>query len=480
MKWKILVLAILAIGAGQWAQAQEQWGLRLGTGSGVNGWGLNPATGLSSPYKVDVTMLSGSGFLENNYFFVRSNSLLSLAARQISGTWVASFNYEKEPQAYPNPIIIDFFDDLRERYLFASATATGPSAVFKLPGGQTLGWIVQGRIAASGMNVPNNLSYFKYDRRPDLEPFPLHRWEMGLLAWGEIGLHYGKQWETATGTFSAGVVAKYLAGAEGAYFRNNTDLDFYTKITGDTIAAERMDLSFAYTRGNLGAPPLQLERNGDGFALDLGVEWRSDQWAVGVSLIDLGAVQFSRNAVRHRAISNMQTVFPNGDFKFISSPEDIDSVASLFSLRTLGDSDASVEAGNFNVWMPTALSVQAEFMLAPVFSLHAALVQRIPHPGIAVQRGNSIMLAPRFENRWISAGLPLTVYNLEKVRVGLFFRAGPLMLGTDHVAAYIIPGRLRGADFYMALRWPFSIELKGHSGGRYTRLKRGNVKCPTF
>lgn len=480
MRWKVWIAATAAMCIGFWAQAQEQWGLRLGTANGVNGWALNPATGLSSPYKVDVTLMAGSGFLENNYFFIRNNSLLSLAVNSISGTWVASFDYEEEPQAYPNPIIIDFFDDARERYLFTSATATGPSAVFKLPGGHSLGWIIQGRFAASGMNVPNNLSYFKYDRRPDLEPFPLHRWEMGLMAWGEIGLQYGHQWETATGTFSAGMVAKYLMGAEGAYFRNNTDLDFYTKITGDTVSAEQANLSFAYTSSNLGAPPLQLVRNGYGAAVDIGVEWRFDTWAIGASLLDAGAVEFISNAARHHVVTDMQTVLPNGDYDFFTSPENLDSAVSLFSLQTLGDSEASLMAGNFRVWMPTALSVQAEFMLAPTFSLHTALVQRVPHPGIAVQRGNSIMVAPRFENRWISAGLPLTLYNLERARVGLFFRAGPLMLGTDHIGAWFIPGRFRGADFYLALRWPFSIESNGPATSRYSRLKKGKVKCPTF
>ena len=467
-------------------RAQEQWGLRLGANSGVNGWMLNPASGLNSAYDIDITLFSGHAFLETNYAFLRNSSLLSLGLDLSSATWVASFDYDEEPQAYPNALVFDFRDDARRRYLYGTQEVMGPSGMIRLPGGHTLGWMLRGRAVQSGQQVPNNLSYFKYDRRPDLEPFPLHPWEMGILSWGEVGLHYGRQWETSSGTFNMGIVAKYLMGWESIYFRNNEGLDAYTKITGDTIAAEKMDLSYGYTRSNLGAPPFELTNNGQGLGFDLGFEWTQDgpfdpyQWKVGVSLLDIGAISFKRNAVQHQAVSDKPVVLPNGDYDFVQSLEDLDALVRLFSYQTLGDSLGSLASEAYTLWLPSALSLQFDYGIAPTFWVHGAVVQRIPHPGISVQRGNALMVAPRYESRWLAAGMPMTLYNLEQFRLGLFLRVGPLILGTDHFPAYFIPGRLSGGDFYLALRWPFNVSLGGGSGGSAYKLKRGNVKCQTF
>lgn len=472
----------------QGVHAQEQWGLRLGNSAGVNGLALNPASGAGLPYQVDVNILSGHLFLETNYAWLRNSSILGLGLMAGDLEVVEGRDYDQEPQAYPGAVVFDFADDSRKRYLFTSAMLTGPSALFRIKGGHSLGWIVQGRFAMGGQNVPNNLSYLRYDRRPDLEPFPLHRWEMGFLAWGEAGLHYGFQRETYSGMFQAGITAKYLLGFEGAYFENGEDMEAYTKVTGDTIAAEKMDLRFFYTKSNLGAPPFQMVRNGYGFGADLGVEWTFDgefdpyQLKIGVSLLDIGAIRFNKNAASHHAVSSGPVVLPNGDYDFVKSPEDLDQLARLFSYQTLGDSMASLAAGEFSLWMPTALSVQAEYGVFPFLWIHGALVQRIPHPGAAIERGNSIMVAPRFEKRWFSAGLPLTVYNLEQLRVGAFLRIGPLVLGTDHFPAFLFPSRLSGGDFYFAIHWPFSLTGIGQGGGddRFTRLKHGNVKCFKF
>lgn len=485
---RIHLVALVAVFLlnGFWAQAQEQWGLRLGSASGVEGLFLNPASGLQSPYTFNVNLVSGYGFLETNYAFLRNSSILGLIGNRNNLEVVTSVVYNKEPQAYPNAVVLDFFDDNRERYLFGSASVTGPSAFFNLRGGNTIGWVVRGRYAMSGQQVPNNLSYLRYDRRPDLDPFPLHRWEMSIQAWSEVGLHYGHQWETAAGTFNAGLTAKYLMGYEGFYFRNNIDLNAYTKVTGDTIAAEKMDLMYGYTRSNLGAPPFHLIRNGSGLGVDLGVEWTLDgsfdpyQWKFGVSLLDLGAIRYSKNAVQHHAVSTKPVVLPNGDYGFIQSPEDLDQMARLFSYQTLGDSSASIVANEFTLWTPLALSVQAEYGVTPAFWVHGALVQHIPLPGISTERGSAILLAPRFESRWFSAGLPLTMYNLNKARLGAFLRLGPLTLGTDNFPAFIIPGKLSGGDFYFSLNWAFNLSAGGGGGYQNIKLKRGNVKCYSF
>jgi len=496
---------LLALGMGlilcQGLHAQEQWGLRLGSSAGVNGLALNPASGNGFQYQFDVNLVSGHAFLETNYAWLRRSSILGLYSKldirslsDIDSTTlelVEGTDYDKEPGAYSkDAVVFDFADDSRDRFLFASAMVTGPSALFHLKGGHSFGWVLQGRHAMGGQGVPNSLSYLRYDRQPDLEPFSVHSWKMGMVTWAEIGLHYGRQWETYSGMFQAGITAKYLMGFEGFYFQNATDLEAYTKITGDTIAAEKMDLRYNYTSSNLGAPPLELKRNGSGFAADLGVEWTWEgeyepyQAKLGISLLDIGAIYFNRNAAKHHSVSPDPVVLPNGDYDFVESLEDLDKVVRLFSYQTLGDSMASFVSNHYTLWLPSALSLQGEYAFYPGLWVHAAVVQRIPNPGASIERGNALMVAPRFEKRWFSAGLPVTLYNWKFLRVGAFVRLGPLVLGSDHFPAFFLPGRLHGGDFYFALHWPFNFEGRSRAGqggkGSYPKLKRGEVKCYHF
>ena len=485
--WRIYALVmVIGLLQSQELNAQEQWGLRLGAAAGVNGLALNPASGAGFPYQADINLLSGHLFMETNYAWLRNSSIFGLVQQGTDIEMVEGRDYDLEPQAYPGAVVYDFADDARKRYLFSSATLTGPSALFHLKGGHSLGWVIQGRYAMGGQHLPNNLSYLRYDRRPDLEPFRLHRWEMGALGWAEAGLHYGKRWETASGFFQVGLTAKYLMGLEGFYFENSEDLEAYTKITGDTIAAEKMDLRFFYTGSNLGAPPFQLALNGAGFAADLGMEWTFDgefdpyQFKFGVSLLDIGAIGFNKNAANHHAVSSKPVVLPNGDYDFVKSPEDLDNAIRLFSYQTLGDSAATFVSDQFTLWMPSAISIQGEYGFFPSLWVHGALVQQIPHPGAAIERGNAIMLAPRFEKRWFAAGLPVTLYNMEQLRVGAFVRLGPVVIGSDNFPAFLLPGRLSGGDFYFAIHWPFNLSGGTGRANYGPNLKHGSVKCYSF
>ena len=110
--------------------------------------------------------------------------------------------------------------------------------------------------------------------------------------------------------------------------------------------------------------------------------------------------------------------------------------------------------------------------------INATLVQRIPIGDISVERGNLFALTPRYESRWISAFLPVSVYNWQQVQVGTAVRLAFLTFGTENIGSFLGSKSLTGADFYAAIKInPFQMGWKNGGGGN---RKSKSVKCYEF
>jgi hypothetical protein len=94
-------------------------------------------------------------------------------------------------------------------------------------------------------------------------------------------------------------------------------------------------------------------------------------------------------------------------------------------------------------------------------------------------------VTPRFEHRWFSASLPVSLNNWQSVRVGFAARLGFLILGTDDFGGLFGQGNYNGTDFYIALKInPFNIGgglFEGFGGVARRRYGgKGKVKCYDF
>ncbi|MEO1624642.1 MAG: DUF5723 family protein, partial [Bacteroidota bacterium] len=146
------------------------------------------------------------------------------------------------------------------------------------------------------------------------------------------------------------------------------------------------------------------------------------------------------------------------------------------STDLLGAADASLIGNSFDVWLPSAISLQADYGITKQLYINGLLIQRLPTPEYAMRRGNFFAVSPRFEHRWFAASLPMSLYNWQKFRFGMAFRLAFLTIGSDNIGSILGESKWTGTDFYMALRInPFKLGLGGRSnrGGK-------NVKCYEF
>lgn len=471
----IIVLSTLFINP---SISQEQLGLRLESYSGVNSLSINPANNLTNAFTWDVNLVGAGVFGQSNYGFIYDTNIPEIIRLLPEGGDLAS-NYTSESQ-YPTDILIaDFYDDNRKKYAVGSATVIGPSFSVNLGSGHTFGVFTNLRTVVSAQQVPPSLNYYFFDRQPFGESFNVAPFIAAGMSWSELGINYGRRIEMNSGNLDVGVSLKFLNGYE-AFFLNNETSFGLTQLPGDTLIFDSPIFEYGLTTSNASGDDPTLSRNGGGLAFDLGAvftidgyEGESYKWKFGAALLDIGKINFTKNAQSHRIQGITGFSLPSGDYDNL---DDVDDVLELLSEQALGSSSASLAGRNFDIWLPGALSLQADYNFMPHLFVNATLIQRLPYKRNAIKRGNLFAITPRFEHRWVSAMLPVSLYNYDKLRVGAAVRLAFITIGTENLTSFIGRSNFTGSDIYFAIKVnPFKLGLNLGGGGRGK-----GVKCYEF
>ncbi len=458
--------------------SQEQLGLRLETFSGINSLALNPANGPSSSFKWDINLVSAGLFGETNYGFIYNTNVSEILKTlpEIDG----AYNYSNENQYPDNTLIFDFNNSGRKKYGSINTVVSGPSFMINLPSGHSFGLFTNLRFAVSAQRIPQELNYYLFEATPLGQEISIKPFSVAGMTWSEIGINYARRLETSTGNLDIGASIKFLNGYE-AFFANNESTFNLTQLPGDTLSFNAPEFGFGLTTSNASADGFNLNKNGGGLALDIGAVFTIDgyedsyQWKFGAALLDIGKINFNRNAESHKINTDQLFSIPTGDYDDIQT---VDDALGMLSDQSLGDPTISLEERNFDIWLPGALSLQADYNVMPLVYVNATLIQRLPYRKNAVQRGNLLALTPRFEHRWISAALPISLYNYNKLRVGAVIRLAFLTIGTENLSSFIGNSNVTGSDIYFGLKInPFNLGFNfGGGGGK----KGKNVKCYEF
>lgn len=464
--------------------SQDQLGIRLDNYNGINTVLLNPANGVYSPFAWDINLVEGAAFFSNNYAFIENRNLFDLAKVRDGTEVVLRPDIENEGEISPETLVIGFYDNNRKRSIALSNSVLGPSFLIQLPHQQSAGIFTRFRAEGYSQSFSTNLSYFTYYNRPFEETFSIQPFQSNLMTWSELGLHYGKGFETYEGKIALALNARWLQGYEAAYFQNHSQLR-YTKFPGDTVSVNAVDVQFGWTDSNLENDEFNLQRNGSGFAFDIGFNYllgeddENYRWKIGASLLDFGYIDFNKNAQKHIAIKDTLNIMAFEDYEDFREVSELDDLVAVFSEKTLGSPDSSFADSQFRMLLPAALSLQLDYAFTENIYLNVTLVQGIGSQKPALQRGGMLALTPRFEHRWGSVAIPLVVYNMNYFRVGAAVRLAFLTIGTDHLGSIFSRSDFYGTDFYMALKVnPFNIG--GSIGGKKGKRRNGRVKCPSL
>jgi len=456
--------------------AQENLGLKVDKYAGVNSTLLNPANFLTSPFSWDINLAGAGLHFDNNFVFIHDSNLFDYI-NHAGGTRLAT---ETSPaQLQDEERLLDFFNRNNSRFFLAQVDVMGPSFSIKLRDQFSIGIISRARAMVSGQNIPFEYSYTYLDEVSYSELIGLPPANIAALSWREVGLNLAVNAETYNGTIGIGATVKLLNGYEGGYLQSKGELRAI-QLNRDSMLFDRPQLEGAYTVSNLNGETQGRTSNGDGWAFDLGFTLLVGEYEggydlkLGFALLDIGKINFDRNAEKHQISTDTFYVINYGAYENNFSPG---HVISDNSLQALGDSTASLVANNFDVWLPGAFSLQADYILSDEMGINATLIQRIPFlRNVGVKRTNILAVTPRYDHRWYGASFPISLYNWKYLNLGAAFRLGLLTIGTDNLAGFVTRPKFSGADFYVALKFnPFDIGWNIGGGGG-----KKSAKCYSF
>ncbi len=266
------------------------------------------------------------------------------------------------------------------------------------------------------------------------------------MSWAEFGLSYGTiVYQRGNRMLNAGLTLNRIIGIQQANFIiKSAEVD----VEDGNAILRNLDGKYSY------ADPAWA--SGKGWGLNLGVNYKKSvfkdilddyfphsrrssckhptyRYTIGASLIDLGYSRFNANS--------RQSSFPD--------------TTTVDNLEDAKEEALGVESGQFTAILPTALSIQADYSVQDYVFISAFLIQKISLPSsFGIERANTLAIAPRFESKWLSISMPVSMANYITPQLGVYVRMGYLAIGTDHLSPFLFKRDIRAADLYVYLNIP--------------------------
>ena len=389
---------------------QQNLGIRNSNYAGIQGALLNPSSIADSKLKWDVNILSVDEVFDNNFLYAPRNSLNFLGVRKIIDGSIHEdlFGTHFDPQ-HPNKLYNVTF----------STEILGPSFFIKVAKKHTIGLTIAGRGYANIKDISGNLGQnaFAYFQEKGLWDTTFHdnTTRVNTMGWLEYGLHYATViYRQGKDELKMGVSLNYLQGIAAAYAKN-VNINYNI---GDSSHLLFSNSSVDYGRTNTDTYRKINGYNdlnhGHGFGMDIGFTYEhlTDQenkylYRIGVSLIDLGSINFNRNSSAYHLQTNGADFANWHQLKF-SGNDQLDQTLSAVFYH--GDSTRSFTSDHFNMGLPSAISIQADWNICEHIFANATIVKGFGHGnGQGVTRPDVYSITPRYETKNYEVSFPISV-----------------------------------------------------------------------
>ena len=426
-------------------KAQSYIGFLTDNYSGINSVIVNPANITDSRFKTDINLAGASAFISNDYYGVK------------------------------------FIDAIEDGYDFDTEALNidvmGPAFMFNLNEISSIAVFTRGRSIININEFNGSSAEIIEDETTD--DFSINEGDFSVIgnSWAELGITYARTLINKGDKFlKGGLTAKYLKGYGSGYLRGkNIKLDY---IDSDPVFSGNSSVD---VEGEIGYGRFDNFDNEDydyetpkanGFGVDLGFifEWRPNhnnyvktnsagesyvlkdknkyKLKLGLSITDIGGINYKNGREDSYSIPNIEGSFSSNDFE---DSEDLQD----FLQNQYGSLNTKSSKG-YKVKLPTALHLNADW------SYNAKLYVNLNTDLSLVAKGkdnanriaNIVSLTPRFESKWFSFYLPLSVIENNGFQVGSGLRAGPLYIGSGSAISALTSKNTKGTDAYAGLKIP--------------------------
>lgn len=432
------LLSTLGIFCTSLISAQNFVGLTADNYSGINSVVINPSSVVDSNFRTDINLFSVSSFLGSDYFALDINGALESEG---------GFDFDSSVEKTPT----------NNNQFFLNVDALGPSFMFNLNRKSSIAVTTRVRAFMNFNNI-NGMLYEDIDSGFDSEEdydFEMKDFSGTMHAWGEIGLTYGRiLLDNESKFLKAGFTVKYLQGA-GSTFIHAPSVTGQYDADGRVISTTG-SLNYGSTTTDFTFEEVEFTDLSAGFGADVGLTYE------------------------YRPNRNMEDLSSHSDykFKFCLSVTDIGSITYEGSTETTYDLDNTIDSDRFNeddlqtileedyegtesitdtkVSLPTALHVLGDYSISERFylSVQGSLSLIGENTEKANRVINTVSATPRFESKWFSFYLPVSMRQYDGLAMGAGFRLGPLMVGSGSLISNLIGDSAKTTDVYAGLKIP--------------------------
>ncbi len=478
---KKVVILIFVLCSFSIARSQEMLGIVNSNFAGSNGAMINPSSIVNSKLFMDINLISGDIFVQNNFLYIHAEDYHTGDYLQKDPVFP---KYGKYNQSF------DRYRDEKMRYAYSNIRLNGPSTMV-INNDHAFALHTTARTIISVDRMPFEIANFSYEGLNFPPQFNINyiddNFRFGAMAWGEIGLTYAHIFHKEyLNQWSGGITVKRLLGYS-AIFLQADNMD-YVVFNDSTIDIRNIDAKTGFSL------PINYDDNGfpegsnikgGGFGFDIGVSFHKKKrgydnrkyrrlctqpykdyyYRIGVSLLDIGAIKFTENAEEH--------IFENGSeywervdtLAFV----DIHNLTNIISNRLLGSPTASLNKNEITMILPTALSLQFDYHYTKNIYFNSTLIYPVVFKNSYLQRPAQLSITPRYESPDIELSIPLSLYNWETPRIGIAARYHFLTIGTDKLGGFFGLNDFTGMDIY------FSVKINFRKGNCISF--RRNIGC---
>jgi len=448
--------------------AQQNLGIRNSNYAGIQSVSLNPSSIADSKLKWDVNVFSAGTVYDNTFLFIPRDSLHFLGFKNIINDiihetqFTTHFNIQQPNKLYD----VTFSNEL-----------LGPSFMMSIGEHSAIGLTTSARSYGNINNISGHFGQntFAYLKEQDLWKTTFHdnTAKLNSMGWLEYGLNYATViYAKDKHEFKGGITLKFLQGIAAAYLKN-TNLN-YNIIDTSQFIFTNSSVDYGRTDYNslINSNSLRDLIHGHGFGINIGFTYvhlkypfeerekvtDADEnnyvYRIGLSLIDAGAINFNKNTAAFHLETDSANYLNWNNIHIFNNIQLDRTLSAVFYHHS--DSSRSFVSNHFNMKLPLAISVQADWNFYKNFFLNATIVKGIGHGNAqGVIRPDVYSLTPRYESKRYEVSIPISLlyYGHWQPRIGLAARVGYFFIGADAPGGLLKLNDFEGADFYMGVHF---------------------------
>lgn len=428
-------------------------------GSAFNGlWSLDrqPAAIGLSPFKVELNLFRSTLDVDNSY--------LALERERMGFMGFGNMVRPQATEGYLGGV------GMQQRSIDIHARVQGPSIMLRAGARTTVALTTGARHAtrASGIDALADLFGGRIlgHTHGEVRPMDELAAEVNTLSWGEAGIHLARHIPLGERfDLHVGLAAKYLAGAVGGYLRNAAPT--LNATNADHVTLEDVDLEYGLSNmGALGSlRGLSDLMQGMGIGADAGfiLTWKPatlhdeegditprkrDYIArLGLSVTDMGSIRFGEGSVQ-RHVQDGTAALAAVEATAMPGFSDIDATIEAL---VQGQRSIASEQG-LRMALPTAVHADLDIQASGRVFINMATTLGIDRGPQAVMMPHNLSITPRFGGRRVEVGLPVSLHQFDRLKVGIAMRVGGFMVGSDKLGGLFGLTNLSGMDAYLGLK----------------------------